>query len=232
MSTSPLVRQQAFVIAREQVVDDSTRRLQVLWLHGTSIDLETTDIVILTVCCNSTRTRIRPRGSKPFRFLHCWRVLAVEPKWKIYRASNRAASAPQNQPPPGGLPQAAGTLVQKNRTSKPERNKATNEYTAATPTFERTQKRLADATIKMANASQKRARALEEANHYTLFTILLNDLDADAQEFFLLRRAAIVNEMRNKNREAPSSRSPKPSSATPSPTTKTRLSCAERDYQR
>ncbi|KAE8909942.1 hypothetical protein PF010_g12079 [Phytophthora fragariae] len=151
----------------------------------------------------STHTTKGAKDNKPFRFLHCWRVLSVEPKWKTYRASNRATRAPQNQlPPPSGPSPTTGALVRTTPTPRPEGNKAAKKSALATATIEHTQKRLAEATMKMANASQKRARALEEANHYTLFTISLSDLDADAQEFFRLRRAAILNEMRSNNHQA------------------------------
>ncbi|KAE9022212.1 hypothetical protein PF010_g10520 [Phytophthora fragariae] len=174
--------------------------VQDLERSGTNLD---DDIDSALQLYQSTHTTKGVKDNKPFLSLHCWRVLSVEPKCKTYRGSNRAARAPQNQllPPSGPIP-TVGALVRTTPTPRPEGNKAAKKSALATATIEHTQKRLAEATMKMANAIQKRARALGEANHYTLFTISLNDLDADAQEFFRLRLTAILNEMRSNNHQA------------------------------
>ncbi|KAG2823106.1 hypothetical protein PC112_g10658 [Phytophthora cactorum] len=70
------------------------------------------------------------------------------------------------------------------RPPRPAGVKATKASSKIASSTETTQKRLAEATLKLANANQKRAQALEEANNYTLFSFRLSDLDADAQEYF------------------------------------------------
>jgi hypothetical protein len=54
--------------------------------------------------------------------------------------------------------------------------------------------------VELATATKKRVRALEDANNIALFATALDTLDADAQDFFRLRRAAVLQRMRAKDK--------------------------------
>lgn len=56
--------------------------------------------------------------------------------------------------------------------------------------------KIATATAKLAAASGKRARALEDANKLALFSTRLELLDDDAREIYTLRRKSALQEMR------------------------------------
>jgi hypothetical protein len=129
------------------------------------------------------------RDFKPFKYLHCWRVLSKEPKWQSHRSSSRVSKQPVT------------ASISTDREERPTGNKAVKTALKSTASMEQSQKRLAEATLMMAEASRKRARALEESNNYTLFTIRLEELDGDAQEYFRLRRAEVLSNMRSTNNE-------------------------------
>ncbi|KAF4033815.1 hypothetical protein GN244_ATG14227 [Phytophthora infestans] len=86
--------------------------------------------------------------------------------------------------------------IRQQRTPRPVGVKAVKAAAQATSSAEITQKRLADAAAKLAQASQKRARALEKVNNFTLFMVRLDELDAEAQKYFQLCRNAILAPMR------------------------------------
>ncbi|KAE8889059.1 hypothetical protein PF010_g5786 [Phytophthora fragariae] len=101
---------------------------------------------------------------KPFKLMHCWRILKAEPLWMSFRVSKPGyeSTAPVN------IDMAGPTSAE-----------------------------LAQATKEMAQASRKRARAIEEANEMALFTVCLSDLDPDAREFFALRRHQVLQNLRD-----------------------------------
>ncbi|KAE8910679.1 hypothetical protein PF005_g23281 [Phytophthora fragariae] len=120
--------------------------------------------------------------------MHCWRILNVEPLWVSFRVSKLGYenTAPVN------IDMAGPTSA-----ARPKGSKATKADAKQTDLTEVSFKDLAQATKEMAQASRKRARAVEEANEMALFTVCLSDLDPDAREFFALRRHQVLQKLRD-----------------------------------
>ncbi|KAE9329948.1 hypothetical protein PR003_g15432, partial [Phytophthora rubi] len=125
---------------------------------------------------------------KPFKLMHCWRILKAEPLWMSFRVSKPGyeSTAPVN------IDMACPTSA-----VRPKGSKATKADAKQTDLAELSFKELAQATKEMAQASPKRARAIEEANEMALFTVCLSDLDPDAREFFALRRHQVLQKLRD-----------------------------------
>ncbi|KAE8896838.1 hypothetical protein PF005_g21072 [Phytophthora fragariae] len=143
---------------------------------------EDDDVATAMQLYQSSHTSKGVKDNKPFKFVHCWRVLSKEPKWQAHRAPKRTATHSSSV--------SVSTLPA--RAPRPIGTKATKLASQSRAQLEHTQKRLAEATEQMAQARKKRARALEEANNYALCTIRLDELDDDAQEYFRLRRSAVL----------------------------------------
>ncbi|KAE9306053.1 hypothetical protein PR003_g21331 [Phytophthora rubi] len=123
------------------------------------------------------------KDNKAFKFLHCWRILSAEPKWKSFRASVgtgiSAKTGTSDDSRTAGNPRAPG-------------NKATKAATQLAEDSHQVNKRLASATDRIARASENRVRAMEEANNLMLFTVPLSSLEPDALEYVRLHRAAVL----------------------------------------
>ncbi|KAE9045956.1 hypothetical protein PR003_g4937 [Phytophthora rubi] len=123
------------------------------------------------------------KDNKAFKFLHCWRILSAEPKWKSFRASIGAGISAKTDTSDDS--RTAGN-------PRPPGNKATKAATQLAEDSHQVNKRLASATDRIARASEKRVRAMEEANNLMLFTVPLSSLEPDALEYVRLRRAAVL----------------------------------------
>ncbi|OWZ19551.1 hypothetical protein PHMEG_0006171 [Phytophthora megakarya] len=115
--------------------------------------------------------------TKPFKLLHCWRILRNEPLWTSTRQGEDApaegAAPDPDDRASGGRPQGRKAAKQEAKT-----NAATTHSIAD----------LAKANKEIAIASKKRARAIQDASDIALFTVALGDLDPDSRRFFELRR--------------------------------------------
>lgn len=61
--------------------------------------------------------------------------------------------------------------------------------------METTYKRIASATVQTAHAGAKHVTLMDEANNMALFTILLGNLNTEAEHYFTMRRAMVLREM-------------------------------------
>ncbi|POM60204.1 hypothetical protein PHPALM_30969 [Phytophthora palmivora] len=97
---------------------------------------------------------------KAFKFLHCWRVLSTEPKWQKFRPGGKTGT------------DAAANGENTTENKRPQGNKAAKTAAKLVEKNNEQNKRMASATARKAAASEKRARAMEEANNLMLFTVL------------------------------------------------------------
>ncbi|KAG1709332.1 hypothetical protein DVH05_019974 [Phytophthora capsici] len=131
-------------------------------------------------------------GAMKFKLHHCWRILEKEPKWLTFRENNNAGkpSTTTNSSSGAHTGSTSGSINQ-----RPQGNKAAKEEAKAQAAERERRKRVATAAVDMADSSRKRTKALLEANRIALFSIPLNQLDPDAQQFFRLSREAALREV-------------------------------------
>jgi No apical meristem-associated C-terminal domain len=168
---------------------------------GSNADDELEDALKLY---QQTHTTKGVRDNKPFKFVHCWRILSVEPKWQDYRVgrvnnSNSSLIQPNSTIQLNSTSNTATAVAA--ATTRPQGNKAAKNAAKSDATAEKINKRIATATIQMARASNKRAKALEEANTLLLFTAPLHDLEAPAREYIRIRQRQELAKLKHQEQE-------------------------------
>ncbi|KAG3068105.1 hypothetical protein PI125_g23489 [Phytophthora idaei] len=101
---------------------------------------------------------------KTFKFLHCWRVLSNEPKCRAFR--QQAVSGTD----------AVSTTVKRTsdfENQRPRENKAAKAAAKLVEKSEQNNKRMSYATARMAAASGKRVRVMEEKNNLIIMSLSL-----------------------------------------------------------
>lgn len=124
-------------------------------------------------------------NGKAFVRLHCWRLLRDEPLWKSFRGDKQT---PPNVANPDT--RATGSAI------RPQGTKAAKADAKAAAETGLSLRDLALATKQMAQASNKRTRALQGLNDLAVFSVSLADVDPDAREFFMIRRRQALERLR------------------------------------
>ncbi|KAF4147329.1 No apical meristem-associated C-terminal domain [Phytophthora infestans] len=123
-------------------------------------------------------------ATKPFKLLHCWRILRSEPLWTSVRNSQGTATG-------GDAINSESTA----RGARPQGRKASKEEAKAVASTSSSIAELAKANAEIAAASKKRARAIQDACDVALFTVCLDELDPDSRRFFELRRRQVLGRL-------------------------------------
>lgn len=160
--------------------------------HAAVIDLKISGIDEEEEIQRAMELHAASQKDKRFKRLECWRLLRHEPKWNALRERKTPST-------PAVTNGSAAVTADERGVGVKAAKAAAQEQEAQ----EASHKRLARATVMMAQSSRKRVRALEEANsiceeanNLALFATRLCDLDADAQQFYRMKRAAILAKMK------------------------------------
>ncbi|KAF4039859.1 No apical meristem-associated C-terminal domain [Phytophthora infestans] len=130
-------------------------------------------------------------ATKPFKLLHCWRILRSEPLWTSVRDSQGTTTG-------GDAINSESTA----RGARPQGRKASKEEAKAVASTSSLIAELAKANAEIAAASKKRARAIQDACDVPLFTVCLDELDPDSRRFFELRRRQVLGRLERSHASA------------------------------
>lgn len=133
------------------------------------------------------------RGNKPFKHLHCWRILRYEPQWHV--AINREAPSSQVIEIESEDDQVDEEHLGMESVDDQYDDEGESDAAVGSKRENSALACIASAVEVIADASMQRARCLEESNQLALFAVNLESLDADAQEFFRRKRARVLRRL-------------------------------------